>query len=479
MSLQNWPVFSFLEPKFISKIHMVIVYGSLGNEALIVTKDKMVYGVGKNACGCLGTGDHDGTLCPKKVDALRNKDIKLFAYGKGPHVLALTADGQVYSWGYNTYYELGNGTTTQGSRPVLVGGTLSDKFVVDIACGGHHSLALTDDGVVYAWGKNSLGQVAATVHVYQSTPSRVHSTLADKKVVCISCGHSSSIAVTNDGEVYSWGSNATGQLGIGNYINQLIPHKVALPSGVIIKKVMCGYSHALALSYEGVLYVWGENKYGQLGLNDKKSYNYPVKLESRIMGRILDVATSHYNHISIAMTEANQIFLWGQCLGLNVTEPIQFPVGCMHDALAYYASPGVMHQPLILHDEKEEMSLTDCLKEAFDDSSTSDLVIQVRGKPIYVHKAVLKIRSQYFRRMFRNTSEKEKQSIIIKHQEFSYDVYRAFLKYLYTDQVDLPPESIRELLDLANIYSESQLKECCMQMVMKPNTVDKPVPASL
>lgn len=73
----------------------ICILGNLGNEALIVTKDKMVYALGNNIAGCLGTGDAHSTLYPKKIEALCNKEIKTFAYGSGPHVLALTEKGEV------------------------------------------------------------------------------------------------------------------------------------------------------------------------------------------------------------------------------------------------------------------------------------------------------------------------------------------------------------------------------------------------
>lgn len=69
--------------------------GSLGNEALIVTKEGSVYGLGTNVSGCLGTGDVHNTLFPKKIDALCDKGIKYFTYGSGPHVLALSNKGEV------------------------------------------------------------------------------------------------------------------------------------------------------------------------------------------------------------------------------------------------------------------------------------------------------------------------------------------------------------------------------------------------
>jgi len=69
--------------------------GSLGNEALLVMKDKSVYGLGNNIAGCLGISDAHSTLYPKKIEILCDKDIKTFACGSGPHVLALTEKGEV------------------------------------------------------------------------------------------------------------------------------------------------------------------------------------------------------------------------------------------------------------------------------------------------------------------------------------------------------------------------------------------------
>ncbi|EFN89650.1 RCC1 and BTB domain-containing protein 1 [Harpegnathos saltator] len=221
---------------------MAVVYGTMGNEALIVTKDKTVYALGSNTSGCLGTGDMHSTLYPKKIEALCDKGIKTFAYGSGPHVLALTDKGEVFSWGHNGYCELGNGSTNQGLIPTMVNINLNGKHIVDIACGNHHSLALTDDGEVYAWGQNNCGQVGSGISTNQGAPRLVNSNLAGKKVICITCGQASSMAVTETGEVYGWGYNGVGQLGIGNYVNQVNPVKVPGLMGVRIGNLTRSFS---------------------------------------------------------------------------------------------------------------------------------------------------------------------------------------------------------------------------------------------
>lgn len=85
------------------------------------------------------------------------------------------------------------------------------------------------------------------------------------------------------------------------------------------------------------------------------------------MGRVSDIAALHYNHISVAIGEGHRVFMWGQCRGQSITVPTPTPLAHLHDALACYASPSVMHRPLFLY-AAEEMSIVDCLRQAFDDS---------------------------------------------------------------------------------------------------------------
>ncbi|XP_033209361.1 RCC1 and BTB domain-containing protein 1-like isoform X2 [Belonocnema kinseyi] len=369
----------------------------------------------------------------------------------------------VYSWGHNGYCELGNGSSNQGLTPTIITMNLGEKNVISISCGSHHSLALTDEGEVFAWGQNNCGQVGSGLNSNQGAPRKVNSGLAGKKVVAISCGQTSSMALSDVGEVYGWGYNGVGQLGIGNYVNQTSPCKVAGLVGVVIEKVVCGYAHTLALSDEGTLYSWGGNGYGQLGLGNKANSCTPIKLTVPELGRVSDIAALHYNHISVAVGQGGKIFMWGQCRGQSVTSPVATFLPHIHDALACYATPSVMHEPLILNAD-EDHGILECLKQAFDDPVTSDLTIQVQGKSIHVHKSVLKIRCQYFRSMFQEHWAENNQNVL-EHDQFSYDVYRSFLKYLYTDEVELPAENALELLDLANAYFETQLKRRCVQMI--------------
>ncbi|KYQ51913.1 RCC1 and BTB domain-containing protein 1 [Trachymyrmex zeteki] len=339
-SLCSWPIFNSLESQFLSQIHMVLVYGTLGNEALIVTKDKMVYGLGNNVNGCLGIGDEDATLDPKKVEDLCGKDIKTFAYGIGPHI---------YSWGCNDRGQLGTEKSAQVITPILVQipvpeDSLSMKRIIDIACGINYSVALTEDGKL------------------------------DSRF-------------------------------------DLIKHETKIK--------------------------W------------------------------VDIAALNCSNISVAVSEEGHVYVWGNCHGEKIVTPTVTPFSDMHDAIARYG-PSVMHQPLILY-ANEGPDILQCLKTAFDDRLTSDFEIQVQGKCIYVHKVVLIARCSYFRTMFQH--DWACQKLFLNEGKPSYVIYKAFLKYLYTDIIDLPLEKASELLDLAEEYCESNLKQHCIQLIKQGITV--------
>ncbi|CAK9828726.1 RCC1 and BTB domain-containing protein 1 [Anthophora retusa] len=419
--LRYWPIFSSLDLEFISEIRMTFVYGN-----------------------------SDGTLHPKKIDELCEEGIKTFAYGRSSHCLALTEEGEIYVWCCNN----------PASIPTKIKFARKKK-IVQIACAHDYSLVLTDDGQMYMLKKLSVG-----LDKYLCT--KVKLTLNGTKVVSISCGYAFNLAVTDNGSIYSWGCNEYGTLGIGNYEDKSCPCKVKNLTRVVIEKVACGIDHVLALSDEGVIYVWGCNSFGQLGRAKESNICKPQKLEVPEMRKVIDIAATNSNQMSTAMDMGNRIYIWGRCRGLYIYVPTVTPLRCLHDAFACYGNPTVMHQPLILHDD-DETNLTSSLRKAFDDATTSDFTIQVQGKSIHVHKALLKMRSLYFNAMFEKHWAENNKSVI-QHEQFSYNTYKIFLKYLYTDEIDTPND-IEELTNLADAYLDSQLKRRCVQLMKKSLTI--------
>ncbi|XP_071595328.1 RCC1 and BTB domain-containing protein 2 isoform X4 [Heliangelus exortis] len=374
LDVGKWPIFSLCSQEELKLIRQACVFGSAGNEVLYATENDEVFVLGMNCSGCLGTGDMQSTIEPRRLDSLCGKKIACLSYGSGPHVVLATEEGEVYTWGHNAYSQLGNGTTNHGFIPCQVSTNLVNKKVIEVACGSHHSMVLTSDGEVYTWGYNNSGQVGSGSTANQPIPRRVTSCLQNKIVVNIACGQMCSMAVVENGEVYVWGYNGNGQLGLGSSGNQPTPCRIAALQGIRVQRVACGYAHTLVLTDEGQIYAWGANSYGQLEPDD---------------------------HLTVAQS----------------------------------------------------------LKKEFDNPETADLKFLVDGKYIHVHKVLLKIRCEHFRSILSNDDE------IIEMSEFSYPVYRAFLEYLYTDNIRLPPEDAIGLLDLATLYGENRLKKLCQQTI--------------
>ncbi|KAL1140940.1 hypothetical protein AAG570_000868 [Ranatra chinensis] len=431
----------------------------------MVLKDDDVYAFGSNVSGCLGLGDTHSTLVPEKVVQLCRKGIIGFAYGGGPHVVAFSSRGEVFAWGHNGYNELANGSTAQGCFPMKVEGVIASKVVVEVTCGSHHTVALTNEGEVYSWGQNKCGQIGSGVNSNQWSPRRVNSSIGGKFIIGIACGQMSSIAVTNNGEVYGWGYNGNGQLGIGNNVNQLNPCRVMALSNTVIVKVVCGLSHTLALSDEGKVYGWGSSSYGQLAMPIRNNNVFTPEQIVDSIGRVVDIAASHYNHVSACAAQNSTVYMWGQLKGQSVTTAMATPFSSLHEVFACFGSPAITYKPMTVSWD-QSTKVEETLKNAFNDQSTSDLVIRVENKDIYVHRTVLKIRCQHFRSMFSEHWQECNQDII-EIDQFTYPVYKAFLRYLYTDEVDMAPEQALELMELASAYCEDTLKRLCERLIRK------------
>ncbi|XP_011533437.1 RCC1 and BTB domain-containing protein 1 isoform X2 [Homo sapiens] len=322
---------------------------------------------------------------------------------------------------------------------------------------------------VFAWGYNNCGQVGSGSTANQPTPRKVTNCLHIKRVVGIACGQTSSMAVLDNGEVYGWGYNGNGQLGLGNNGNQLTPVRVAALHSVCVNQIVCGYAHTLALTDEGLLYAWGANTYGQLGTGNKNNLLSPAHIMVE-KERVVEIAACHSAHTSAAKTQGGHVYMWGQCRGQSVILPHLTHFSCTDDVFACFATPAVSWRLLSVEHE-DFLTVAESLKKEFDSPETADLKFRIDGKYIHVHKAVLKIRCEHFRSMFQSYWNEDMKEVI-EIDQFSYPVYRAFLQYLYTDTVDLPPEDAIGLLDLATSYCENRLKKLCQHIIKRGITVE-------
>ena len=186
-----------------------------------------------------------------------------------------TDPSTVYVWGRNDSGQKGNGSTPDGFNfPPTVANGIND--VKSICAGDRHILALRNDGSVWSWGSNDSGQLGyGTGNNYSSSPSQIWSLSSIKQ---IACGARFSLAVTTGGMVYSWGSNSKGQLGRGT-VGQNDNSPMQVNGLQNIDSIAASYDHALAVDRLQDTYTWGGNIYGQLGTGtyDLSAHLTPAK----------------------------------------------------------------------------------------------------------------------------------------------------------------------------------------------------------
>ena len=221
------------------------------------------YRIGDNASYGLGYELDSATgiqPTPKRVDALSERVVGV-ALGFGS-IFAVTDVGVVFSCGHNEYGKLGHDLLFESEvlpRRIQALAETGRRFVA-VAAGYHHVLALTDTGLVYGWGygcANGQGQS-------QSTPQRVDA-LAGQCVTLVYARHMSSCAVTENGELYTWGSGGV-YLGHGNGATQQMPKRVEALRRVKVGAVAISEGHTLVADTDGV--VWGVGERAAIGLGD-------------------------------------------------------------------------------------------------------------------------------------------------------------------------------------------------------------------
>ena len=295
---------------------------------------------GDNEYGQLGTNATSESLLPtgvSMVDALRRKSVVAVATG-GAHSLALTSDGQVYAWGSNNRGQLGNGLGTDSAVPVAVpSAAFNGATVIAIAAGLEHSLALTDDGRIFAWGAGFDGRLGigggmSIDGLISTIPVAVvdSGALAGKKAVAIGAGATYSLALTSDGRVFAWGTGAS--LGQGP-VTQTSFVPVAVGAGLeqeTVTAVSAGTNHVLALASDGQIFAWGNNDYGQLGNGSIAAGYVPAPVTSGALEGKPVTAISAGREYSLVLSSDTRIIAWGfnsdGQLGNNTTAQSTLPV---------------------------------------------------------------------------------------------------------------------------------------------------------
>ncbi|KAK9811056.1 hypothetical protein WJX73_009758 [Symbiochloris irregularis] len=325
--------------------------------------ETVTFGWGVNEDGQLGLDTDQDTFSPKVVEALlgtrlRGRELIRTPLAAGSRMtLAIEANGQLLSWGWNARASLGLGHCMAGQRKPKRVSALAGERIVQVAIGGWHCLAVNDEGQAYAWGGNEYGQCGIeeagrdietptpcvpNLRVTQVSSGGMHSCVLteDGKVwmwgepwgefkvkvdrhprpvkgavdiVKIQCGAFHSLALTRQGEVLSWGINDYGQLGNGTTTYVTTPERVMGLEDVVIADIAAGGWHSLALSDTGEVWTWGRGEYGRLGIGDRhgESKLKATRVQGRLAGQRVVQATCGGSHTAV-LTEHGRIYTWGR-----------------------------------------------------------------------------------------------------------------------------------------------------------------------
>ena len=187
----------------------------------------------------------------------------------GEHVLALQADGTLWTWGSNQFGQLGTGVVESlpfppHSTPVQI--VSPGSGWVAIAGGGAHSAALAADGTLWTWGRNNFGQLGdGTAAATRPAPVQV----VGSGWAGVSAGDLHTLGIKRSGALYAWGNNANGQLGAGigpDALPHATPLQITNPADIFdIIAVAAGAGHSMAVKVTGEVFAWGDNALGAFG----------------------------------------------------------------------------------------------------------------------------------------------------------------------------------------------------------------------
>uniref|UniRef100_A0A8C5JCP5 HECT-type E3 ubiquitin transferase n=1 Tax=Junco hyemalis TaxID=40217 RepID=A0A8C5JCP5_JUNHY len=263
---------------------------------------------GNASFGQLGLGgiDEEIVLEPRKSDFFLNKRVRDVGCGLR-HTVFVLDDGTVYTCGCNDLGQLGHDKGRK--RPEHVG-ALDAQNIVAVSCGEAHTLALNDKGQVYAWGLATDGQLGLPgTEECVRVPRNIKS-LSEIQIVQVACGYYHSLALSKGSEVFSWGQNKYGQLGLGyEYKKQTSPQMIKSLLGIPFAQIAAGGAHSFVLTLSGAIFGWGRNKFGQLGVNDDTDRYVPTLLKSLRSQKVVHICCGE-DHTA-ALTKEGGVFTFG------------------------------------------------------------------------------------------------------------------------------------------------------------------------
>ena len=300
---QNAP-FNHVRPMEQVQISGAVVYVSTAgmgnmsearNHAMAITSDGALWGWGDNGYGQLGDGTYTRRSQPVWI-----KD-NIVAVATGPlNTMAIDAEGILWGWGDNTFGQLAtcHSDHVLSNQPIKIMGD-----VVSVSVGFGHILAMRTDGSLWGWGNRTGLGIGRVLNPDNDLAALGHPQPTEimEDVISIATGSAHSLAITSDGTLWAWGSNGEGQLGNGT--DEMSPYPTRIKEGVVA--IAAAFWHSAAITQDGGLYTWGSNSSGQLGTGDADGRFSP----ERVMDGVIQVSTGRLN--TMAARYNGDVMGWG------------------------------------------------------------------------------------------------------------------------------------------------------------------------
>jgi alpha-tubulin suppressor-like RCC1 family protein len=295
------------------------------NHSLAIKTNGTLWAWGNDFYGAMGNGPAAASGIPVQIGTATDwQEIS----GGTEHSLGIKNNGTLWAWGYNFSGQLGDNTVIDKNAPTQIG-TAIDWLRID--AGSDHSLGIKTDSTLWAWGNDFYGQLGDGTNTNSLVPIQIGT---DKDWQAISGAHSHSMALKYSGTLWTWGQNNAAQLGIGNYVNKNTPTLVlgGSPSGSIPlwKAISGGVYFSLAIKNDGTLWSWGYNAEGQLGLSISSNAIIPNQVGTDTNWVNLSAGFYHSlildNNFALWSTGKNTTGQLG--VGTNTNSNTLLPIAC-------------------------------------------------------------------------------------------------------------------------------------------------------
>ncbi|XP_015417007.1 PREDICTED: probable E3 ubiquitin-protein ligase HERC6 [Myotis davidii] len=262
---------------------------------------------------------------PEPIKALETLHVVFVSCGK-EHSLAVCHKGRVFAWGAGSEGQLGIGEFKEiifTLTPMKEKGMYRIKVgTLQVSCGDHHSLALSEDGKAFSWGKNSHGQLGLGKDFpSQASPQRVRS-LEGIPLAQVAAGGAHSFALSLSGTSFGWGSNSAGQLALSGKdipVQSYKPLSVGRLKSLDVIYISCGYEHTAVLTQNGKVFTFGDNCFGQLGHSPTAKKSGPQEVE-RIDGLVSQIDCGSFHTLAYVYT-ARRVVSFGHGSSCTSSSP--------------------------------------------------------------------------------------------------------------------------------------------------------------